>query len=139
MQPADRALHHPAELAQAAAVRGVAARDDWLDLPPAQLLAMWIGIVAAVGQQVLGLTLGRADLPAHRWHRVHHRDQLLAVVLVGLGDLGDQRRALEVDQHVMLGARFPAIDRAGAGVGAPKKARRYEASAIIAASSSCPA
>jgi len=102
MQPADGSLNHPAELAQAAAVGGIAACDDRLDLPTAQLLAMRIGIVAAVGQQVLGPTLGRADPPGHRWHRVDHRDQLLAVVLVGLGDLGDQRRAVEVDQHMMF-------------------------------------
>ena len=140
VEPGDGPLDDPTHLSQPAAVTRLAAGDHRLDPTRDQLMPMRIGVIAAVGQQVLRLAFGRADLATDRPDRIDHRNQLLAVILVGLGDLGDQRGAgASVDQQVVLRPGFRPVHRAGAGVGAPKKARRYDASLIAATRSSSPA
>jgi hypothetical protein len=118
---------------------GVAFADDRFNAAVTQLFAMRLRIVSAIGQQVFGSMSWRSDLAGHLGHTVDHRNQLLAVVFIGFGDFCDQRSSAQVGEHMVLTARSTAIDRAGAGVGAPKKARTYDASAIIAAISSSPA
>src|SRR5277367_1561023 len=139
MKPTDCPLYWPAEFAQTTAMRCVALGDDRFNSTAQQLLSVRLRIISAVRQQIPGSFAWGSNSPAHRRHRINHGNQLLAVIFVGTSHFRHQRRTVQIDQQMVLRACFTAINRAGAGIGAPKKARMYEASAIKAAISKSPA
>ena len=112
MKPGDRALHHPALLAQSRAVGRATPGDARADVLRTQPAPVGLGVVGAVGQQRLGPPARPAALAAHRWHRLHERAQLRAVVPVGPRDVCRQRHALSVGQQVVLAASLAPVHRA---------------------------
>jgi hypothetical protein len=119
VQPGEAALDHPAAAAEPRAVGDSAAGDARGDAPGAQLAAVGVVVVAAVGEQLSRPTAGAATPAADRRHRVDQRDQLGDVVAVAAGQADRQRDASGVDDQVVLGAGPAAIDRRGADVVPP--------------------
>ena len=119
VQPGEAALHHPALAAATGAVGGPAAGDLRRDPPLADLAAVGIVIVAAVGKQTSGSTAGSADKAAHRRHGVQQGQQLRDVVAVAAGQQAGEWDTVGIDEEVVLGARPAPIDRARARRGAP--------------------
>src|SRR5687768_7378408 len=62
LEPTDRPLDHPADLAQAAAVRRLAFADERLDPQPAEYPPGRVAVVAPIGVQLVGQFLGPAWL-----------------------------------------------------------------------------
>jgi hypothetical protein len=100
VQPGERALNDPAQLAQARAVLGAAAGDDGLDPAALELAAVLVVVIAAVGDHAVGAKPGAADLAAHRADAVDQGQQLGDVVAVAAGQADGQRDAGRVDEQV---------------------------------------
>jgi hypothetical protein len=96
VEPGEGAFDDPAVLSEAGAVLGLAAGDLGLDAAFAQLLAMPLGVVGAVGEQPVGAAARVADTAAHRRHPVDKRQQLGDVVAVTAGQRPRQRKAAAV-------------------------------------------
>src|SRR5713226_2123155 len=109
MQPSDGALHHPAGLAQAAAVRGPAPCDLGLDTQGQERRTMRVGIVSTVSLHQLGLSPRSTALASNGRDGLNQRQQLGHVVAIGLGQNDRERNALRVDEEVMLRAGTTAI------------------------------
>lgn len=62
----EAALDDPALTAQAGAVLGAAARDHGLDAPGPEQPAVLVVVIAAVGEQQVGLLPGATDLACDR-------------------------------------------------------------------------
>lgn len=119
VQPGEGALDDPAMAAEAGAVLGLSAGDLWSDPALAELTAMAVVVVAAVGGQPFGPSARPADLAAHRRHTVDERDQLGDVVAVAARNRPGERDPGRVDQEVMFGAASGSINRARPRFGAP--------------------
>ena len=130
VQPGEAALHRPADAPEPGAVRGRAAGDLGPDAATAQLAAVGVVVVAAVGHEDLGAPARAAHLAGDRRHRVHQRDQLGDVVAVAAGQRDRERDARPVGEKVVLGARPAPVDRARARRGAPFFARTWPESTI---------
>ncbi len=111
VQPGEAALDDPALSAQAGAVRDAAAGDPWSDAAGAELAAVDVVVVAAVGQQLPRSAAGPADPSADRRDRVDQGQQLGDVVAVAAGDADGQRQAAGVADQVVLAAGTGAVDR----------------------------
>ena len=111
VQPGEAALDHPALLAQAGAGCDAAAGDPRSDAAGAQLAAVDVVVVAAVGEQLARSSSWPATPPADRRDGVEQRDQLGDVVAVAAGQGDGERDAAGVADQVVLGARTPAVDR----------------------------
>jgi hypothetical protein len=111
VQPGEAALDDPAVAAQPGAVRDAAAGDPRSDAAGAQLAAVDVVVVAAVGEQLPWAPAGPAASASDRRHRVDQRDELGDVVPVAAGEADGQRDAAGVADQVVLGARAPAVDR----------------------------
>jgi hypothetical protein len=98
------ALDDPALAAKAGTVRDAALGDDGLDASGPQQAAVLLEVIAAVGQQPVGLLARPADLAGHRPRRevIKQRDQLRDVVAVAARQRDGQRDARRVDQKVVL-------------------------------------
>ena len=96
VQPGEGALYDPAEAAEAGAVLGFAACDQWCDAECAQLAAVELLVVAAVGDEALRASFRRAWSAAYRRDRFHQQQELGAVVAVGAGESPGQRQAVAV-------------------------------------------
>ena len=70
VEPGEAALDDPAVSAQAGAVCDAAAGDPWSDAPGAQLAAVFVVVVAAVGEQLPRLASWPAAQAADRWNGV---------------------------------------------------------------------
>ena len=112
----EAALDDPAMAAEAGAVGDPAAGDPRRDPAPAQLAAIVVVVVAAVGEQLLGTTSRPPAPPADRWHGVDQRDEPRDVVAVAAGQGDRQRDAAGVADQVVLAAGTGAVDRRGADV-----------------------
>jgi hypothetical protein len=119
VQPGEGALDDPAVAAEAGAVFGMAAGDLRCDAASAELTAVAVVVVTAVGGETLRPAARPADTTAHRGHSVDERDQLGDVVAVAARDRPGERDPGRVDQEVVLGARSGSINRARARLGAP--------------------
>ena len=111
MQPGEAALDDPALFAQARTVRDPPAGDSRGDAAVAQLAAVDVVVVAAVGQQLPGAAAGPADQSADRRDGVDQGQQLGDVVAVAAGDADGQRQAAGVADQVVLAASSGAVDR----------------------------
>jgi len=61
-------------------VLGLASRDDWLDASGPEFAAVFVVVIAAVGEQAVGALTRPADLPAHGPKPVEQGQQLSDVV-----------------------------------------------------------
>ena len=139
VQPGEGALDDPAGAAEAAAVLGLAASDLRFDPAGAELAAVLVVVVAAVGGDPIGPSAGSADLAAYRRDALDERDELGDVVAVAAGDRPGERDSGRVYEKVMLGARSGSINRARARLGAPFFACRWLESATARDHSISPA
>jgi hypothetical protein len=98
------ALDDPALAAQAGAVRDAAAGDHGLDAARPEQPSVLVEVIAAVGQNEVGLGPGSADLAGDRpgAKLVEQRDQLGDVVAVSAGQRDGERDARRVDDQVVL-------------------------------------
>jgi hypothetical protein len=104
VQVGEAALHDPALATEAGAVRDAPAGDQWPDAAPAQETTVLLVVVAAVGQQAVGLA-SRPPAPSldgARVQGVQERQQLRDVVAVAAGEGDRQGDARPVDQEVVL-------------------------------------
>jgi hypothetical protein len=111
VQPGEAALDHPAVSAEAGAVGDPAAGDPRGDAAGAQLAAVDVVVVAAVGEQLPGAPAGPAASAPDRRNGVDQRDELGDVVAVAAGEADGERDAAGVADQVVLGAGAPAVDR----------------------------
>ena len=135
VQPGEAALDHPALLAQPGAVGHAAARDPRSDPAGAQLAAVDVVVIAAVGEQ-LPRTAARS--PADRRDGIDQREQLGDVVAVAAGQADRERDAAGVADQVVLGARPSALDRGRADLVSPVSARTCGPSTAAESRSSWP-
>ena len=119
VQPGERALDHPADTTEAGAVLGLAASDFGLDPSSAELSAVLVVVVAAIGGDPLGPSAWPADLAAHRWYALDERHELGDVVAVAAGERPGERDARGVYEKVMLRTVSGSINWARARRGAP--------------------
>lgn len=125
VQVGEAAFDDPALAAQAGAVVGAAAGDDGLDAARPEQPAVLVVVVAAVGQDQVGLLSWPADLAGDRARvqRVEQRQQLGDVVAVAARQRDRERDAGRVDEQVVLGARAGTINRGWPRQEPPKRAR----------------
>ncbi len=93
VQPGEAALDHPALLAQAGAVGDAAAGNARRDAALAELTAVDVVVVAAVGEQLARSAAGSSAAAADRRDGVDQRNQLGDVVAVAAGEADGQRDA----------------------------------------------
>ena len=98
VQPGEGALDDPAVAAEAGAVLGVAVCDLRFDASLAELAAVLVVVVAAVGGHLVGAAAWATDAAAHRRHRVQQRDQLGDVVAVAARERPGERDSGRVDE-----------------------------------------
>jgi hypothetical protein len=122
--PGQRALHDPANLAQAAAVRRPLPRQVVFDPSLLETLLIPRRPILPVPVQGLGPPPGATTAPADRRDVIHQVHRFPRFVAVGPGDAQGQRGALAIDQQVPFGPFFPAIRGVFAGQDPPKTARK---------------
>jgi hypothetical protein len=111
VQPGEAALDDPAVATQPGAVCDAAASDPRRDAAGAQLAAVDVVVVAAVGEQLPWAPAGPAASAPDRRNGVDQRDELGDVVAVAAGEADGERDAAGVADQVVLGAGAPAVDR----------------------------
>ena len=119
MEPGEGALDDPAVAAQTRAVPGSAASDLRCDAASAQLAAVLVVVVAAIGVEPVGPSPWPANTATYRRHAVQQREQLSDVVAVAAGDRPGERDPGRVYEKVMLRPVSGSINRARARRGAP--------------------
>src|SRR5262249_15611275 len=122
--PGERAFHHPADFAQATAVRRPLLRQMVFD--PALFESLMIARRAVLPVSIQGFRLPprAAAPPTNRRDVIHQVHRLQRLVAVRSGDAHGQRGALAIDEQVPFGAFFPAIRGVFAGKYPPKTARK---------------
>src|SRR5262249_48012454 len=112
VQPGERLLYPPAMSPQPLTALDPPPGDPGGDPALPQGLATERVVVALVRVQLLWAAPRPARFPVvHRRDRIHGRLQQLAVVPVGAGEHGRQRRALSVYDEMMFGALLAPIRR----------------------------
>jgi hypothetical protein len=111
VQPGDRSLDHPARRAQAAAMLGVAARQQRFDASGDQDFAMRLRIVSPIALCNARFLQRTASLAGNGRNRIDQRQKLRDVVSIGFGQNDTQRNALHVAEDVVLRTRVAGIDR----------------------------
>ena len=125
MQPGDRALYDPALFSEAGSVAGLLSGDPGCDAAVAEFFAVAFRVICPVGVQPPGSELAIA---AGRRDAIHKLGELRDVVAVPAGQGDRQRRALAVDDQMVLAAKTAAVDRRRTGLLAPPLARTCELS-----------
>ena len=110
MQPGERALDHPADLAQSRAVGDAASGDHGFDAALPQQAAVLVEVVAPVRVQVPGLAAGPSSQAPDRWDRVQQRHELGDVMAVAAGECDGEWGPVAVDDQMVLGAGTSAVD-----------------------------
>ena len=139
VDPGEAAFDDPAPAAESGAVLGLAAGDAAGDAALAQSAAVFLVVVAAVGDEQVGPAAGSAGASVDGRDAVEQRLELGDVVTVGARQYPGERDTACVDEEVVLGARAAAVDRARARRGAPFLACTWLESAIARLQSSAPA
>ena len=98
---------------------GLAAGDHRLDAALPDKAAVFVVVVATVGEQRLGSTSRPTDSAADGRHAVEQLDKLGDVVAVAAGERPGERDAAAVYEEVMLAASPAAINGAGTRFRAP--------------------
>jgi hypothetical protein len=104
VQVREAALDYPALAPEAGAVLGFAPSDDGFDPALPEQPAVLVVVIAAVGDDEVGLLARPADLAGDRpgVQVLQQRDQLRDVVAVAAGQRDRQRDAGRVDQEMVL-------------------------------------
>ncbi len=119
VQPGEGAFDDPAIASKPGAVLGLAARDHRLDPSLPDEPAIFVVVVAAVGDHAVGAPPGPTNASTYGWHEVEQREQLRDVVAVTAGERPGQRDAPAVYKEMLLTAATASLDRAGTGLRAP--------------------
>ena len=119
VEPGEGALDDPAVAAEAGAVFGLAAGDLRGDPALAELAAVLVVVVAAVGKQQRWPPSRSAGAAADWRDAVEQGGQHERVVAVGAGQEPGQRQPAGVGQEVVLAARAAPVDGAGPDFLAP--------------------
>jgi hypothetical protein len=138
VQPGEAALDHPPLAAQPGAVGDAAAGDPRSDAALAELSAVDVVVIAAVGEQLPRPPARPSASTPDRWDGINQRDELGDVVAVAAGECHGQWYAAGVAEQVVLGARPAAVDRGRADVVPPLRARMCEPSTAQRSRSSSP-
>jgi hypothetical protein len=117
-------------------VAGFLPRDAGCDAAVAEFFAVAFGVICPVCVQASGAELAVA---AGRRDAVDELGELRDVVAVSAGQRDGQRRAVAVDDQMMLAAKTAAVDRRRAGLLAPPLARTCELSTTARDQSIAPA
>lgn len=104
VQVREAALNDPALAAKAGAVFGLATGDDRLDAPGPEQPPVLVVVIAAIGEQTVGLLARAAGLAGHRSgvQVVKQRQKLSDVVSVAAGQRDRQRDTGGVDEQMVL-------------------------------------
>ena len=104
VQVREAALDHPALAPEARAVSGASAGDPVGDPLRAQDAPVLVVVIAAVGDDQVGLLARPTDLSTHRagGKGVQERHQLGDIVAVAAGQRDGQRDPRGIDQQVVL-------------------------------------
>ena len=102
VQPCEAALHYPALGAKPGAVLLAPPGDQWLDAPDPELAAVFVVVIAPVGEQPIRALAGTADLAGDRHDAVEEGQQLGDVVAIAAGQRDRQRQPAAVSQQVVL-------------------------------------
>jgi hypothetical protein len=73
VEPRVSPFYYPAEFAQTTAVFSSTPRDHWRDAPVTQALAMWVGVVAAIGVNNFRFSQWSATCAAYRRDGIDQR------------------------------------------------------------------
>ena len=119
VEPGEGALDDPALCSEARAVFGLAASDDRFYPSLPDEAAVFVVVVAPVGQQRVRPAPWTADPAADGRHPIEQLLELGDVVAVGAGERPGQRDAAAVYEEVVLAAGPAAIDGAGTRFRAP--------------------
>jgi hypothetical protein len=123
-----RALDDVAEDAQAGAARLASLRDHGADPASPEQAAVFVVVVAAVGQQRIGASARSADPARNGRDLVEQGQKLGDVIAVSPGQRHRERDALAVGDDVVLAARTCSVDRAGSAFGPRRAALTWEES-----------
>lgn len=123
MQPRERALDNPARGTEAAAVRCIALRQQWSNLPFSKPLTMWLRIVTPVTLYCDRTMARSATFSLHGWNSVYQELKLRDIVNIGSGQAQRQRNPLRSGNHMVFTAIFRTIRGIGARLRPPKTAR----------------
>src|SRR5215204_1072527 len=116
-------LDHVSEDAKPAAVCLAALRYHCANAATRKFHASLLVVICPVSHHRLGFTQRRTGLPADRGDCIHQWDQLRHVMCVGGGRDVGQGDAAGIDDQMMFGACFSAVDGAGACFFPPCTAR----------------
>ena len=119
VQVCEGAFDNPADSAEPGAMCAVAARDQRSDPALAEQPAVFVVVVATVGDQLLGSSSWAADDAGDGRDALEQRDQLRDVVAVAAGQRVGERDPARVDEEVVLRTGPGPVDRARARFGAP--------------------
>ncbi len=128
VEPGDGALDHPPVGAQAGAMHGSASGDGGDDAAGADLVAVDVVVVAAVGEQRVGSASRVSDAAAHGRDGVEQGQELGDVVAVAAGQQDSERSAVTVGDHVVLRPGPAPVDRRRARAEPPFSALTCEES-----------
>ncbi len=123
MEPGQRALHHPAGHAEAAAMRRTPTGEDRHDALGAEPVAVRLRIVPPITLEDVGFPAGPAAAAADRGKAGDEGIELGDVVDVGGGHLRDKRDAARFGDDVVFGARLAAIGWVRSSFFPPRNAR----------------
>lgn len=110
-------------------VAGAASADQRPDSTLSQVIPVEVVVIAAVGNQNLGLAARSPRPAAYRWDGPDQREKLGDVVAIAAGEDRGQRQAAAVADQVVLRPDLAAVDRARLSRGAPFFACTWEESA----------
>lgn len=116
VEPGEGALYDPPGLAEAGTVRGAAAGDLGCDPASPDETAVFVVVVAAVGEQSPGPVAWPAAQAADAGYGVQQRHELGDVVAVSAGQRDGERGSVPVDDQVVLAAGAGPIDWRRSGV-----------------------
>ncbi len=138
MQPGQGAFDDPPRLPETAAVRCPALRQLGPNPAAVQLVAMGLGIVAAVPLDTVGFPAGPPGPAAQNRERIDQRQQFGDVIAVGGGQPRDNRNPLRVGENVMFRPLLAAIGGVRSSFFPPRSARTELLSTMVRARSSWP-
>ena len=131
VQPTDGAFHDPADRPQSLCTSRAPLGDHGLNAPLPQGQSMSHRIISLVRPQTLWSAARTTRFAGYRGNGVNEGNQLGDVSGIGTRDRLGHRRALSVDEDVMLRSALAAIRGVRADLIPPKTARTLELSATV--------
>jgi hypothetical protein len=136
MQPGDGSFDYPARCTQMSAMLRASLADLRTNAALTQDNAITFAVITTVGLNECRLDQRMTASTGNRRHAINERYQLRAVVAVGTRENNVDRRAVAIDEEVVLAPRLAPISRVGASFFPPWIARTDELSAITREKSS---